>query len=102
MPGERAVGGGGEQFQGVPVVLPGPARVLIGIENREAGGRATAAGVSGQALQVEAGGQPCLAAADDQDIDMAGIHRSWRGLHGHTHRSSSIWRIASKAAGTTE
>ena len=63
--GQRGVGGGGEQPEAVPHVLPGSARALFGIEDDEVGSRREPS-----PAQVVTSCQPRLASPDNNGIDL--------------------------------
>jgi hypothetical protein len=58
--GQGAVGGGGEQLQGVPAAPPGVPDALLGVQHQV---------LDAGAGQVPGRDQPGLAAANDQDVD---------------------------------
>src|SRR5699024_758428 len=70
---QGTVSGRGEEFQAVPIMLPGPAGVFIGVEDREtqSPARPVAGGIPVESVQVVPSGEPGLPTADDQNIDAA-------------------------------
>src|SRR5699024_5818969 len=79
---QGTVGGRGEEFQAVPVMLPGPAGVFVSVEDRKTEGPASpvAGGIPVAAVQVVPRGEPGLSTAEDQNIDVA--TRGFRGGKG--------------------